>query len=58
MSVKTVTTTYQPLDIKIIQYVEETSPEERTTHEASCHCGAVTVSTNIYLPYISHATHL
>ncbi|PQE27122.1 glutathione-dependent formaldehyde-activating enzyme protein [Rutstroemia sp. NJR-2017a WRK4] len=51
MAAKTVTTTYQPLDVKILLYVEETSPEERTTHEASCHCGAVTFSVTLKFPF-------
>lgn len=45
MKPKTITHTYGPLTAEIIAQVEETSAEERTTHEAGCHCGAITVST-------------
>ncbi|CCD42353.1 hypothetical protein BofuT4_uP014810.1 [Botrytis cinerea T4] len=39
---KTVTHTYKPFSGEFFGRVEETSDEERTTHEGGCHCGAVT----------------
>jgi len=37
----------RPLDISILQVVEETSEAERTTHQAACHCGAVQFSVTL-----------
>jgi hypothetical protein len=40
----------RPIDGSIM-YVEETSPEERTTHAASCHCGAVQYDVTLKYPF-------
>ncbi|KAE9381601.1 hypothetical protein N431DRAFT_458175 [Stipitochalara longipes BDJ] len=41
----------RPLDISILQVVEETSEAERTTHQAACHCGAVQFSVTLKWPF-------
>lgn len=46
---KVVTRTYKPFSPEFFGRVEETSDEERTTHEGSCHCGAIAVSTFLLL---------
>jgi len=41
----------RPLDVNILLVVEETSEAERTTHEASCHCGAVQFTVTLKWPF-------
>jgi hypothetical protein len=40
----------RPLD-KSILFVEDTSPAERTTHKASCHCGTVKYDVTLKYPF-------
>ncbi|TAQ90482.1 hypothetical protein B7494_g1170 [Chlorociboria aeruginascens] len=48
---KTVTTTFEPFDPAILHYVEETSPQDRTTYDAKCHCGAIRYSVTLKHPF-------
>ncbi|ATZ46360.1 hypothetical protein BCIN_01g09710 [Botrytis cinerea B05.10] len=48
---KTVTHTYKPFSGEFFGRVEETSDEERTTHEGGCHCGAVTFTVTLKWPF-------
>ncbi|RAL63058.1 hypothetical protein DID88_004143 [Monilinia fructigena] len=48
---KTVTRTYAPFPSELFIQVEETSDEERTTHEGSCHCGAITFTVTLKWPF-------
>ncbi|KAN0122377.1 centromere protein V [Hyaloscypha variabilis] len=41
----------RPLDISILQVVEDTPETERTTHQAACHCGAVQFSVTLKWPF-------
>ena len=41
----------RPLDISLLHAVEETSPEDRTTHAAQCHCGAVKYDVTLKYPF-------
>lgn len=41
----------RPLDISILQVVEETPEAECTTHQAACHCGAVQFSVTLKWPF-------
>lgn len=55
---KTVTHTYKPFSGEFFGRVEETSDEERTTHEGGCHCGAVTVSAFLLSTIYTYYTQL
>lgn len=41
----------KPLDFAHFEGVEPTGPEERTTHEAQCHCGAIAYSVTLKWPF-------
>jgi hypothetical protein len=41
----------RPFDSAILRGVEQTTPEERTTHAAQCHCGAVKYSVTLMWPF-------
>jgi hypothetical protein len=40
-----------PLNLTHITHVEETSPQDRTTHIGSCHCGAITYTVTLKHPF-------
>ncbi|ESZ98907.1 hypothetical protein SBOR_0765 [Sclerotinia borealis F-4128] len=48
---KILTRLYEPFSTEIITRVEETSAEERTTHEGSCHCGVITFTVTLKWPF-------
>lgn len=41
----------RPIDLSILTFVEDTSVEERTTHTAQCHCGAVKFTVTLKWPF-------
>ncbi|KAF7906550.1 hypothetical protein EAF00_000829 [Botryotinia globosa] len=48
---KVVTRTYKPFSAEFFGRVEETSDEERTTHEGNCHCGAIAFTVTLKWPF-------